>query len=273
MKGKHYNGNIKDKKSKNNKDNKANKQNKTNKAKRIIVSILFLIFFSIMIFTGIKIVLWLKENKESKGIIEDIQNSITINDKINTIDKYNIAFNNLKQKNTDTIAWIKVNGTNIEYPVVKTTNNDYYMTHSFDKSNNSAGWVFMDYKDRFDGTDNNMVIYGHNRRDGSMFGTLKNILTEEWQSNEENFIIPFITENEKAKYQVFSIYKVEKEDYYITTNFGTDKEFQEFINKIKTRSVKDFNVNVTTQDSILTLSTCADNNKYRVVLHAKKIVE
>lgn len=226
-----------------------------------------------MIFTGIKIFNWIRENKDSNDIIEDIQDSISIDDNIDTVDKYNIDFDSLKQKNSDTIAWIKVNGTDIEYPVVKTTNNDFYMTHSFDKSYNSAGWVFMDYKDKFDGTDNNLVIYGHNRRDGSMFGTLKIILTEEWQNNEENFIIPFITENEKAEYQVFSVYRIEKEDYYITTNFGTDKEFQTFINKIKSRSVKDFDVNVSTEDHILTLSTCADNNKYRVVLHAKKIVE
>lgn len=226
-----------------------------------------------MIFTGIKIFNWLKENKDSNDIIEDIQDSISIDDNTDTVDKYNVDFDSLKQKNSDTIAWLKVNGTSIEYPIVKTTNNNFYMTHSFDKSYNSAGWVFMDYKDKFDGTDNNMVIYAHNRRDGSLFGTLKNILTEEWQNNEENFIIPFITENEKQEYQVFSVYMIENEDYYITTNFGTDNEFQKFIDKIKSRSVKNFDVDVNTEDHILTLSTCADNNKYRVVLHAKKITE
>ena len=258
MKGKRYND---------------DKKKKKRKAKKIIIPILLLIFISIMIFTGIKIFNWLKENKNSNDIIEDIQDSISIDDNTDTVDKYNIDFGSLKQKNSDTIAWLKVNGTDIEYPVVKTTNNDFYMTHSFDKSYNSAGWVFMDYKNKFDGTDNNMVIYGHNRRDGSMFGTLKNILTEEWQNNEENFIIPFITEQEKSEYQVFSVYRIEKEDYYITTNFGTDNEFKKFIDKIKSRSVKDFNVDVSTEDHILTLSTCADNNKYRVVLHAKKITE
>ena len=258
MKGKHYN------------DNKKKKKRKT---KNIIIPILLLIFISIMIFTGIKIFNWLKENKDSNDIIEDIQDSISIDDNTDTVDKYNVDFDSLKQKNSDTIAWLKVNGTSIEYPIVKTTNNDFYMTHSFDKSYNSAGWVFMDYKDKFDGTDNNMVIYGHNRRDGSMFGTLKNILTEEWQNNTDNFIIPLITENEKSEYRVFSVYRIEKEDYYITTNFGTDNEFQKFIDKIKSRSVKNFDVDVNTEDHILTLSTCADNNKYRVVLHAKKITE
>lgn len=258
MKDKHYN------------DNKKKKKRKT---KNIIIPILLLIFISIMIFTGIKIFNWLKENKDSNDIIEDIQDSISIDDNTDIVDKYNVDFDSLKQKNSDTIAWLKVNGTSIEYPVVKTTNNDFYMTHSFDKSYNSAGWVFMDYKDKFDGTDNNMVIYGHNRRDGSMFGTLKNILTEEWQNNTDNFIIPLITENEKSEYRVFSVYRIEKEDYYITTNFGTDNEFQKFIDKIKSRSVKNFDVDVNTEDHILTLSTCANNNKYRVVLHAKKITE
>ena len=252
MKGKRYN---KDKKYK----------------KKIIVSIIFIIFVLIMIVTGIMIFKWAKENKKTNDIIDDIKNTISVDKNIDNKDKYNVNFEELKQTNSDTIAWIKVNGTNIEYPIVKTTNNDYYMTHTFDKSYNSAGWVFMDYENRFDGTDNNMVIYAHNRKDGTLFGTLKNILTEEWQSNEENFTIPFITENEKAEYQVFSVYRIENEDYYITTNFGTNNEYQKFIDKIKSRSIKDFETDITTEDSILTLSTCADNNKYRVVLHAKKI--
>lgn len=240
-------------------------------SKKTISIIILLIFISIMIVTGRMLFNWLKENKQSQDTIDNISKSIRVDENIDNAQKYNIDFEKLKQTNSETVAWLKVNGTDIEYPVVKTTNNDYYLTHSFDKSYNSAGWVFMDYKDKFNGTDNNMVIYAHNRKDGSMFGTLKNVLTEDWQKTQENFIIPFITENEKAEYQVFSIYKIESEDYYITTNFGTDKEFQIFIDTTKSRSVKDFNVDVGTVDNILTLSTCSDNNKYRVVLHAKKI--
>lgn len=252
---------------------KYNKENNQNIIKNIIIHVFLLLFISIMIFSGIKIFKWLNENQKNIYIIENIQKTITINENLDNAEKYDVDFEVLKEKNPDTVAWIKVNGTSIEYPVLKTTNNDFYMTHSFDKSYNSAGWVFMDYKNKFNGTDNNIVIYAHNRRNGSLFGTLKNILTENWQSNPENFIIPFITETEKSEYQVFSVYKIEKEDYYITTNFGTNVEFQKFIDKVKSRSVKDFGVEVTADDHILTLSTCADNNKYRVVLHAKKIVE
>ena len=256
MKGKRY--------SKEKKDNKR-------KFKKFIILLILLVCISIMIFTGIKIFNQIKENKQNQDVIDDISDFITIDENTDGTDKYNVDFDSLKQTNSETVAWLKVNGTDIEYPVVKTKDNDYYMTHSFDKSYNTAGWVFMDYKNTFDGTDNNLVIYGHNRRDGTIFGTLKNILTEDWQNNTDNFIIPFITENEKSEYQVFSVYRIEKEEYYITTNFETTNEFQKFIDTIKTRSVKNFGVNVTTNDNILTLSTCADNNKYRVVLHSKKL--
>ena len=198
-------------------------------SKIIIAIIIVFIFALIMLFSGIKVFNWAKENEQTQEVLENISNFISIAKTTDGIDKYSVNFNKLKETNSDIIAWLKVNGTDIEYPVVKTINNDYYMTHSFDKTYNRAGWVFMDYKNRFD----NMVIYAHNRRDGSMFGTLKNILTEEWQNKEENFVIKFITENEIAEYQVFSVYRTKNEEYYITTNFETDNEFKKFIDTIK----------------------------------------
>ena len=244
---------------------------KNNNISSFIILLFFILFICIFVYSSIQIFKWLKENKAREEIVNDIQKTITIDEGKEDAEKYIIDFNILKEKNSDTVAWIKVNGTDIEYPIVKTSNNDYYLNHSFDKSYNTNGWVFMDHKNKCDNTDKNMVVYGHNRRDGSMFGTLKNILTDEWQNNHDNFIIPFITENEKSEYQVFSIYRIEKEDYYITTSFGSDNKFNEFIDNIKSRSLKDFGTNVTEDDNILTLSTCANDNKYRVVLHAKKI--
>ena len=108
-------------------------------------------------------------------------------------------------------------------------------------------------------------------KDNSMFGSLKNILNSDWYDNEENTNITLYTENEKCIYKVFSIYKIESEDYYIKTEFSDDNNFEQFVNTIKKRSIKEFNTDVSKDDNILTLSTCANNNKYRVVLHAKKI--
>ena len=181
-----------------------------------------------------------------------------------------IDFNKLKQLNTDTVAWLKINGTQIEYPVVKSKDNSYYLTHNFYNSYNKAGWIFADYKNKLDGTDKNIVIYGHNREDSSMFASLKNILTKDWYENEANLKINLSTEQENSIYQVFSVYKIKNEDYYITTQF-TQESFNSYIDTMKKRSIKDFGIDVNPDDKILTLSTCDNNTKYRIVLHAKKV--
>lgn len=240
---------------------------KNNKKRKIIIKGIQIIFIIAIIYSGIKIFNWIKENNQNQEVLKEISESISIDEKNK---QYKIDFETLKMTNNDIIAWIKVNGTNIEYPVVKSSNNEYYLTHSLDKSINTAGWVFADYRNKLDNNDKNIIIYGHNRRDGSMFGTLKNILTEEWYKNKENQKIIFITENGEFEYQVFSVYNIELEDYYIQTDFD-ENSYLNFINTIKNRSIYNFETEVTTQNSILTLSTCDDNNKYRVVLHAVKL--
>lgn len=246
--------------------------NKVKNKKNILIFILQLIFLAIFIYSSIQIIIWYKDNKKTNSLKEELSEAIVIDTaNENEEGKYNIDFDNLKEKNKDAIAFLKVNGTNVEYVVVKGNDNKYYLNHSFDGKYNIAGWIFADYKNKFDGTDKNIVVYGHNRRDGSMFGSLKKALKEEWYKKEENRKIVFITENESCIYEVFSIYQIEKEDYYIRTNFSKD-EFTDFIKTIKSRSINDFGVEVSEKDSILTLSTCANDNRYRVVIHAKKIV-
>ena len=169
------------------------------------------------------------------------------------------------------VGFIKVNGTDVRHIVVQSSDNEFYLHHNFEKNWNNAGWIFADYRNKFDGTDKNIILYGHNRKDGSMFGTLKYAQTEEWYSNEDNRIVVFITPNEKVNYEVFSAYTIQTEDYYITTKFK-DGEFEKFVKKIKSRSVYDFGVEVGENDQILTFSTCAGEN-YRTVLHAKKVKE
>ena len=251
-----------------------NKKNKSKKYKKAILNlILYIILLSILIYSGIKIFKWYKDKTNNNKIVEQIKSTVIVeeNNEDGNENGYTVDFNKLKEQNNETIAWLKINNTNVEYPVVKGTNNSFYLNHSFDKSKNSAGWIFADYKNKFDNTDKNIVIYGHNMRDGSMFGSMLNILDAKWYENEENTNITLYTENEKCIYKVFSIYKIESEDYYIKTEFSDDNNFEQFVNTIKKRSIKEFNTDVSKDDNILTVSTCANNNKYRVVLHAKKI--
>lgn len=189
----------------------------------------------------------------------------------NLLEKYAVDFNGLKDINPDTKAWIKVNGIDIDLPIVQGEDNSYYLRHSFDKSYNVCGWAFADYRNKLDGTDKNIVIFGHNRKDGSMFSKMTAILNSKWYDDELNKNVTFITEGGEETYEVFSIYQIDVEDYYIKTYFDSEEEYQDFLNKIKSRSTKDYNVNLTTKDRILTLSTCGKDNKHRIVLHAKKI--
>ena len=124
----------------------------------------------------------------------------------------------------------------------------------------------------FDGSDKNIIIYGHNTYDGSMFGTLRNILDNEWKSNKENLKITLVTEKDTYYYEVFSTYIIDPEEYYINTTFNTDNEFNKFIKTIKARSNYDYNIDLNVSDTILTLSSCSslDGSK-RIVLHAKLI--
>ena len=251
---------------------------KNKKYKKVIFNIIvYMILFFVLIYSGIKIFKWYQDKTNNSKITEQIKSTVMVKeeneDKNENKEEYAIDFNKLKEQNNETVAWIKVNNTKVEYPVVKATDNSFYLNHSFDKSKNSAGWIFADYENKFDNTDKNIVIYGHNMRDGSMFGSMKNILNSEWYDNEENINITLYTENEKSIYKVFSIYKIESEDYYIKTEFSNDNEFEKFIETLKKRSIKNFNIDISKEDSILTLSTCANNNKYRVVLHAKKMLE
>ena len=181
-----------------------------------------------------------------------------------------VDFSELIKKNPDTVGWISLSGTNINYPVVQTTNNDFYLSHTFDRSYNQAGWVFADYRNSVDGNDKNMIFYAHGRVDGTMFGTLRNVLTNGWLNNPDNFTVRTSNARENALWQVFSVYHIETTTDYIKTGFNDDQDFQNFTNMLINRSAFNFHTNVTGTDHILTLSTCYSNTE-RVVLHAKLI--
>lgn len=172
--------------------------------------------------------------------------------------------------NGDTAGWIQVPGTNIDYPYVQTNNNDYYLTHTINRSWSSAGWVFLDYRNHKNFDDQNQIIYAHGRYDGSMFGSLYTVLSDDWLNNKDNHVVKISTPENNSLWQVFSVYKIKVTDDYLKTNFIDDARFQDFIDLIKGRSVHDFNTNVTTDNQILTLSTCASGDE-RIVLHAKLI--
>lgn len=175
--------------------------------------------------------------------------------------------------NPDTVAWLKVNNTNIDYPIMQTDNNSYYLNYNINGEKDPNGWLFMDYANHHDLSDDNTIIYGHNRFvNGVMFGTLNKALWASWYTNPENQIIQFDTLYGSYKFQIFSIYIIPETVDYIDTTFPDSNKKSEFISKIVSRSIYDFKVPLDKNSKILTLSTC-QNDEERLVVHAVLINE
>ena len=275
----------------NDKNNKKKKRKKKKNTTWIFV-ILFSIFISIIVFCLIKIFIWGKDNKDTSKVINDINNAVNVtlrddDDNTELVNDTNeeetsdywyyikfplidVDITELKEKNSDTVGWINVNNTNINYPFVQTKDNSYYLNHSFDKKYNEAGWVFLDYRNNNDLNNKNTILYAHSRLDKTMFGSLSKVLKSSWYNNKDNHIIRLSTDTENTLWQIFSVYKIPEESYYITTNFNNNEEYNKFLNTIKQRSIHNFNTNLDTNDKILTLSTCYSDTE-RTVVHAKLI--
>lgn len=234
-----------------------------NKKGHIILDIVIFVSFLCFIYSSLDIYRWVNNVYKSNHIKSKLNKKVSFNNK-----KVVIDFKSLKKENPDTVGYLIVKNTKINYVVVKSSDNSYYLSHSFNKTKNISGWVFMDYRNKLDETDKNIIIYGHNMKDGSMFGELRKTLTNEWLDDKKNHEIVFITEKREYKYRVFSVYTTVKEDYYLNTEF--DDEFLSFKKELLSRSIYDFKTNISTSNNILTLSTCSGNGDKRVVLHAIK---
>ena len=231
--------------------------------KKILYTITLLLFF----ISFLKISFYIYNHFKNKNI-ENITYEYIVPVKESD---YLVNFNRLKSLNNDSVGYLIINGINLKYVVLKSNNNKYYLNHNFNKEYSGSGWIFMDYRNRLDGTDKNIVIYGHNMKDNSMFGKLRNILKKSFRKKEDNLIINLIREDGIHNYIIFSSYIVDSEDYYTTTSFQSDIEFQLFLDVIKYRSIYDYKVSVDSSDNIITLSTCYSNTNKRVVIHAKEI--
>ena len=164
------------------------------------ILILRLFFIILFICSAIYIFIWNYNNINNQKMLETVSNFASVdNTSSNKKQSLNIDFNGLRSINDSCFGWIKLNNTNISYPVVQYTNNGYYLGHSFDYSSNPAGWIFADCKNSCDGNDKNLVIYGHNRRNNTMFSELNNCLNSDWYSNNDNKIITLYTPNRNYK--------------------------------------------------------------------------
>lgn len=186
------------------------------------------------------------------------------------VDVNSVSIKNLRKDNVRIVSWLTVDGTNINYPIVKGDDNSFYLNHDINGNIKLSGWTFMDYRNKADLSDNNTIFYGHNLSNKTSFGSLSNLYKKEWFENSNHYII-IIDETGKHLYEIFSVYTIDPEVYYLQNIFTNKDDFYVFIETLRSRSIYDFNVKLKKTDKIITLSTCTSDNKNRNVVHARLI--
>jgi len=243
---------------------------------------MFLLLLTSSILVGSLIVgtIFLYENNKIDSLCKTLTKSTMIRkiastdlDWVNESDKVDISlsflevdFNGFQSINQDTTIWMQIGGTKIYYPVVQTIDNEFYYQHTFDKSKNPAGWIFSDYRNNFLELNEQNVIYFPTRLKKTSMDYLDTLLTDEWYQTKENHFIYVSTPNDSFIYQIFSIYQQEIKDSWRFHYPSGDATYLTYLTKCKNQSQYSFDVNVSSQDKILTLT-----NNQDIVVHAKLI--
>ena len=175
---------------------------------------------------------------------------------------------NLYDKYEDYRGWIKIDNTNINYPIVQGKDNSFYLDKDINKNYLSSGSIFMNYLNN-GFNDENTVLFGHHMRNKTMFAQLKKYKEKEFFYGDNDIVIE--VENDKVlKYKVFSAYVTDSKDNYIKTNFDDKDQYKEFLEDIKNKSQYKSDIDVNENDKIITLSTCSyEFNDARMVVHGK----
>ena len=207
-----------------------------------------------------------KQNISGKEVVTVMENGkqITVPTMRNPID-----FTELKQKNEDIVGWLRIRALGISYPVVQGENNDFYLHRTFEKEDNFAGCIFVNCDNSGNFTDQNTIIYGHNMKDGSMFGKLKKF-REEGVFDKSKYFWMF-TPDLIYEYRIFSATVVDKTGITYQS-FFTQEDFDTLMQHAFETSVIDGSeVDVNMNDRIMTLSTCTGDDATRFVVMGKLV--
>lgn len=224
---------------------------------------------------------WLYENHKTKQLAGQLQDMVGVSESTVTEDGVEVlppaededlmlsemSFDQLMMENPDTVGWIRVAGTNVNYPIVQAADNEYYLKRDYYHKFTNAGWIYGDYRNNFWDlqSNKNLIIYGHCRLDMSMFGSLEYCRRAWWVNNPGYHTIHISTPTETTVWKVFAVYTTDVDFYYIKTNFSSDTDFLNLVEEMKSRSIHDFGTAVNGDDTILTLSTCSTDADRLVV--------
>ncbi len=181
---------------------------------------------------------------------------------------YSVDFASLQAASPYAIGWIQVSGIDaINYPIVQYSDDSYFLDHSWDGEYSRYGAIFLETLNASDFSDGYSLVYGHNMKDGSMFGALKKYADASFYQ-EHGGVITIYLPNETRSYQIFAVRYVSPDDTDTYTLWAQESaDFEAALDRMKDDALYDTGISVSSQDSIVTLSTCAGDN--RLVVHAK----
>ena len=245
----------------------------------LVIGVLYIVIYFISPYNEKRKIQGVINNAQiDKKLLTRVENDVNNTDVDNTEStRRMLEVRELNKRNEDIIGWIEIEGTNINYPVMQTIDNEYYMTHNFEKEYSKLGSIFLDKDCDWKKPSTNLLIYGHNNKNGSMFQNLMNYKMESYYKEHPN--IKFTTLNEEAEYEIIAafyskVYKKEENDvfrYYYFINANSEAEFNYYIDECKKKSIYDTGKTARYGEQILTLSTCSYHTKDgRFVIVASK---
>ena len=240
--------------------------------KKIFINILLVIFIGIFLYSGYMCFVWIKSDRNTKkleeGLYSEVVSKVGENEEINNIAEEKIDFEKLSSINEDVIAWIKIDDTYINYPILQAETDLYYIRKDIYEKYSISGSIFVDSSANPNFLDDNTSIYGHNMKNERMFADLHKIKNGTLGTDIN---VKIYTNGSSNIYKVFSAYVAEPDDNIIKKNFNDENEKENYIKNAIRKSNVQFDVNEENIDfdkNIITLITCDNNNKYRVIVHA-----
>ncbi|MGI6006841.1 MAG: class B sortase [Ruminococcus sp.] len=250
------------------------KKRQTSKAGRILWWIVFLAAVAVFLVAGYRLVTTLREYKAAEKEYEGLEEYVTIPEEKEKPENSGeeseqegpvIDFESLKAINKDVVGWLYVEALDLNYPIMQGEDNEYYLHRTTEKTYNFAGSIFLDYANAPDFSDSNSIVYGHNMKDGSMFGKLKKFREQDVYGRSMIFWV--CTPEKNYKYEIFSAYETAVgSDTYLLFEHG-GKEVVEYMENMKSLSeIPTADRNFQENDRVVTLSTCTGNSATRFVV-------
>lgn len=225
----------------------------------------------ILIFSGANIGIKLIDYNKSANLYSEMKEIASDTTEEDSYTQQINNYNKLKEINNEYVFWVSVENTNIDYPVVQTEDNDFYLKKDFNKNKSSAGTIFMDTLNNFM-TDRNVVLYGHNMNNKTMFNNINKFKDKEFFQQNNKIIIKNTGNGKEYIYEVFSVYHSDNNFDYNTVIFNENYTFEQYIEDIKKKSIYKKNIDISAKDKIITLSTCSyEFRGAKTSIHAKLV--